>query len=511
MKTVQSRALLVFLFLGTIANYCKAQVEPDLGDTLFICQGRTDTVTIAIENALDIEFNDSITQDSIFAYSWVIYESGTYLLIDRGMAPVLSAIPNLELPLSRITHSTIIRLEILDSSGENYLVGDKVIDVMKPYINGLPYEFSMCRNQEMEIIPTKCNYINKPPYTFTLVYSEPFDTAVYGDTILSTTEDTFLLVPRNIDDYPIIIDGHFKFKMYVTDSDGVVQVSDEYTVKIINMGRPGLQVAKYIIGNNPILIKPMLETTDTAEYRYVWYKFRDSDSSFVQLAEKTSILTTNDSGLFSAFVYRYDSIIDLTCGEFTSAVRVYKIPEAGIHIQADTFKTDPGSGRVATLFIDNLYHLDTGFIILQWYKTNEFQTYLDTLKEETHSVIKVLNAGYYFVCLYTEDTILVSNQIYIESSGTGLNTIMRSKPSIIAFPNPTTGIISIVSTGKLYSEGLELELVDAVGRTVLKNSYLDVPDCVLDLSLFADGVYMLRIRFSESGLMETTRIIKNTE
>ena len=78
--------------------------------------------------------------------------------------------------------------------------------------------------------------------------------------------------------------------------------------------------------------------------------------------------------------------------------------------------------------------------------------------------------------------------------------------SIMVFPNPTTGIVS-VQTAPLNN--LNVSAFNLLGETVMEQKNLHSPDFTLDLSKLVPGTYYIRFSSANSVVTKTKKIIKN--
>lgn len=83
-----------------------------------------------------------------------------------------------------------------------------------------------------------------------------------------------------------------------------------------------------------------------------------------------------------------------------------------------------------------------------------------------------------------------------------LSTDEFDNQSIVLFPNPTNGIISITSKS---AELTQIEVFDSIGKSIIvQNSNFDS----IDLSPLSSGIYLCKIT-TTSGQFEFRKIIKN--
>lgn len=95
-----------------------------------------------------------------------------------------------------------------------------------------------------------------------------------------------------------------------------------------------------------------------------------------------------------------------------------------------------------------------------------------------------------------ETTLMVDNC-------SGLSTI--ATPEFVLYPNPTQSVIYL--QGNFENKLVEIELHDALGRTVLSNKP-DDSDYSIDLSAFANGSYTLLLRVDGMESMHQVQLIK---
>ncbi len=141
------------------------------------------------------------------------------------------------------------------------------------------------------------------------------------------------------------------------------------------------------------------------------------------------------------------------------------------------------------------------FEVLQPYDTN-ITWYLDgdTIPGMNNPILTVTVPGTYFVTGAPSVC-----PLFIENPGVDLSVVdcfvgiddPLMSISISAYPNPTTGIISIMNS----IENSQYKLIDCLGKTILKGNFLNKA-LKLDLSFLESGIYFLK---TDSGSLKIIR------
>ncbi|WGK65420.1 T9SS type A sorting domain-containing protein [Croceiramulus getboli] len=95
-------------------------------------------------------------------------------------------------------------------------------------------------------------------------------------------------------------------------------------------------------------------------------------------------------------------------------------------------------------------------------------------------------------------------------SGAGAGSTLRLEVlpetiTLLAYPNPVTDQLTIQLD---RAQAFDAHLFNVVGKQVLQADFTQ-QEQQLDMSSLTNGVYLLQLRFRESGLLKTFKIIKN--
>ncbi|MEO0789155.1 MAG: YCF48-related protein [Bacteroidota bacterium] len=75
-----------------------------------------------------------------------------------------------------------------------------------------------------------------------------------------------------------------------------------------------------------------------------------------------------------------------------------------------------------------------------------------------------------------------------------------------AFPNPTSGLLTLDLSNQDINELTDIQIFDLNGRLLLQRNTQNQPQIDLDLSAFAQGIYLVRVQ--GQGWLQTGRVIK---
>ncbi|MEM8584639.1 MAG: YCF48-related protein [Bacteroidota bacterium] len=76
-----------------------------------------------------------------------------------------------------------------------------------------------------------------------------------------------------------------------------------------------------------------------------------------------------------------------------------------------------------------------------------------------------------------------------------------------ASPNPTSGFLTLDLSGQDLSELADIQVFDLNGRLLMQRNIQNQPQIDLDLSAFAQGIYLVRVQ--GNGWLQTGRVIRN--
>ncbi|MES2566186.1 MAG: zinc-dependent metalloprotease family protein [Bacteroidota bacterium] len=114
------------------------------------------------------------------------------------------------------------------------------------------------------------------------------------------------------------------------------------------------------------------------------------------------------------------------------------------------------------------------------------------------------NAGTYSVSLTTQNSMGSSTSIQTITVNVCTSIAELSSNSFVAYPNPTTGDISI-DFKKTMTSPIEIEVFDAIGKLIM-TQIVSANHTVISLESFSKGIYNLRLKSDSS--YSTIRVIK---
>jgi len=106
--------------------------------------------------------------------------------------------------------------------------------------------------------------------------------------------------------------------------------------------------------------------------------------------------------------------------------------------------------------------------------------------------------------LKTNNTGNDSTQAHNESVQEARETYLMGN-LIVVYPNPTAGVIVLETADAEALEGAQVQVLDANGRQI-KQQTIVAQQTEIDLSSFANGVYIVRITFN--GRSKEWRVVK---
>jgi PKD repeat protein len=147
-------------------------------------------------------------------------------------------------------------------------------------------------------------------------------------------------------------------------------------------------------------------------------------------------------------------------------------------------------------------YVDPGVKLKDNYYTNS--TLLNLVQIDT-SGLDMTRPGYYLVKYNLTDpsgnkSEQVQRLINVIECLTGLNDELQSKPTLLAFPNPTTGMVSIVKPDN--SKITHIKVLDLVGKTIIDKATSE-SIITLDLSNLNKGIYMVLVEDEQGGTTNT--------
>jgi photosystem II stability/assembly factor-like uncharacterized protein len=217
---------------------------------------------------------------------------------------------------------------------------------------------------------------------------------------------------------------------------------------------------------------------------------------------------------------------------------VNTIPSPSTDFQLDSFTfsdTDPNKGFLVTYYSQklfstldggatwsevpktgNLYNTDISFIpgtsilvsaasanpLGSSYSIDNGLTWI-TIDEIAHGKLAFLNDTFGFSG--SLDTITTTGGIFLFSGIPLKAPSFDLKKQILAYPNPTNGILNLNSENSLINEA---SVFDLLGRQVLSSKFSASNNVTLDLKSLQTGTYVLKVT-SDSGKNETMKILKN--
>jgi hypothetical protein len=101
-----------------------------------------------------------------------------------------------------------------------------------------------------------------------------------------------------------------------------------------------------------------------------------------------------------------------------------------------------------------------------------------------------------------------SNQIFKFTGMLDAGGESRDQATMSLFPNPTSGDIFLSLPQGLESNDLDIRVTDMTGRVMKHDSPPESADCQLDLSHFANGIYMVAL-YSENKILAIGRCVVN--
>jgi hypothetical protein len=129
----------------------------------------------------------------------------------------------------------------------------------------------------------------------------------------------------------------------------------------------------------------------------------------------------------------------------------------------------------------------------------ELQWFLNGNALSSDSILFSPTSGLYQLVVNSGNCSITSDEFFVEPT-VGIMDIVGLK-SIKAYPNPSTGIVNIMSNSK--SGGLKtITLLSPIGEEILKIEAEKQLELSVDFSSQAKGVYLLRLEAEKESVIE---------
>jgi hypothetical protein len=256
------------------------------------------------------------------------------------------------------------------------------------------------------------------------------------------------------------------YTVRITDFNNCRKFSDTMSLFMSPLGIPDLSPKdlRFCQGTNITLYS----NADPSAISYLWTR------NGVSITDTTRNIVTGLSGTY-----------DVTCKDIYGCIQTST---------KSTIIVDPLPSKPVITKVGMVLSTTTSYTTYQWYRNGKLipgatsRSYAITF-DGNYSVVVTNSAG----CVNTSDVMSLQNLAIQNVSGTNIN--------VAVYPNPTQSIVNIDAP-----VAVNVTVQDALGKKVFEMNHAKQ----VDMSSFADGMYIFTITNEEGIIVKMDKVVKRT-